>query len=96
MELNLTETRSRVTKTLTASAEGYALTATAVIEDGKIINLNGNVNEENASSSVDGIYFDAHLVDDKLKVNYHNIAADERVTLDIISSLVDAVVEKYE
>ena len=34
MEIN--ETMSKVTKTVTASAEGYDLTATATIENGKI------------------------------------------------------------
>lgn len=87
MEWNLTETRSRITKTLTATAENYSLTPNAVIEDGKIVSMSGSVND---------IRFDAHRADGELRVNYHNIATDEREVIDIISSLVDAVVAKYE
>ena len=97
MELNLTETKSRITKTVTASAGDYHLTATAVIEDGKIISMNGNVNAT-TTTMIDpmNISFDAYRSGDELKVNYHNIASDERETLDIISAMVDAVVAKYE
>lgn len=96
MELNLTETKSRITKTVTASAGDYHLTATAVIEDGKIISMNGNVNTTTMTIDPMNISFDAYRSGDELKVNYHNIASDERETLDIISAMVDAVVAKYE
>ena len=43
-----------------------------------------------------GITFDAYRDGNDLKVNYHNIASDERETLDIISAMVDAIVERYE
>lgn len=96
MELNLTETKSRITKTVTASAGDYHLTATAVIEDGKIISMNGSVNTTTMTVDPMNISFDAYRSGDELKVNYHNIASDERDTLDIISAMVDAVVAKYE
>ena len=96
MDLNLTETKSRITKTVTASAGDYRLTATAVIEDGKIISMNGNVNTTTMTIDPMTISFDAYRSGDELKVNYHNIASDERDTLDIISAMVDAVVAKYE
>lgn len=96
MELNLTETKSRITKTVTASAGDYHLTATAVIEDGKIISMNGSVNTTTMTIDPMNISFDAYRSGDELKVNYHNIASDERETLDIISAMVDAVVAKYE
>lgn len=96
MELNLTETKSRITKTVTASAGDYHLTATAVIEDGKIISMNGNVNTTTMTIDPMNISFDAYRSGDELKVNYHNIASDERETLDIISAMVDAVVARYE
>lgn len=96
MELNLTETKSRITKTVTASAGDYHLTATAVIEDGKIVSMNGNVNTTTMTIDPMNISFDAYRSGDELKVNYHNIASDERDTLDIISAMVDSVVAKYE
>jgi hypothetical protein len=98
MELNLTETRSRITKTLTASSGNYALTATAVIEDGIITSINGNVTDTTQiiDNPAENIFFEGRRVNNELKVNYHNIAADERETLDIISAMVDAVVAKYE
>lgn len=97
MELNLTETKSRITKTVTASAGDYHLTATAVIEDGKIISMNGSVTNPSAMMTDPmTISFDAYRSGDELKVNYHNIASDERETLDIISAMVDAAVARYE
>lgn len=96
MELNLTETKSRITKTVTASAGDYHLTATAVIEDGKILSMNGSVNTTTMTVDPMNISFDAYRSGDELKVNYHNIASDERDTLDIISAMVDAVVARYE
>jgi hypothetical protein len=98
MELNLTETRSRITKTLTATAENYSLTANAVIEDGKIVSMSGNVTDttEMIDTPAENIFFEGRRVNNELKVNYHNIAADERETIDIISAMVDAVVARYE
>ena len=96
MDLNLTETKSRITKTVTASAGDYQLTATAVIENGKIVSMNGSVNTTTMTVDPTNISFDAYRSGDDLKVNYHNIASDERETLDIISAMVDAVVAKYE
>lgn len=96
MTLNLTETKSRITKTVTATSGDYTLTATAVIEDGKITNMNGNVTNTVVMSPTDNIRFDAYLNGNELKVNYNNIASDERETLDIISAMVDAVVARYE
>ena len=96
MELNLTETKSRITKTVTASAGDYHLTATAIIENGKIVSMNGSVNTTTMTVDPMNISFDAYRSGDELKVNYHNIALDERDTLDIISAMVDAVVAKYE
>lgn len=97
MELNLTETRSRVTKTVTASSGNYTLTATAVIENNKIISINGTVTDVAATGmAVEYINFEGRRNGDELKVDYRNIAADERDTLDIISAMVDAVVAKYE
>ena len=96
MDLNLTETKSRITKTVTASAGDYHLTATAIIENGKIVSMNGSVNTTTMTVDPMNISFDAYRSGDELKVNYHNIALDERDTLDIISAMVDAVVAKYE
>ncbi len=96
MELNLTETKSRITKTVTASAGDYQLTATAIIENGKIVSMNGSVTTTTMTVDPMNISFDAYRSGDELKVNYHNIASDERETLDIISAMVDAVVAKYE
>lgn len=97
MELNLTETRSRITKTVKAESGNYKLTATAVIENGIITSINGNVMDfAETNEGPEGIYFEGRRVGNELKVNYHNIAQDERDTLDIISAMVDAVVAKYE
>lgn len=96
MITGFTETRSRITKTVTAESGNYKLNATAVIEDGKIVSMSGNVENSNGPMDAMGITFDAYRNGDELKVNYHNIASDERETLDIISEMVDAIVEKYE
>lgn len=97
MELNLNEQKTTITKTVTASAGDYSLTATAVIENGRITNMNGNVhNTSTTTMDFSDIRFDAYRNGEELKVNYHNIATDERDTLTIISALVDAVVAKYE
>lgn len=95
MITGFTETKSRITKTVTAESGNYKLNATAVIEDGKITSMSGNVSTGQPEDAM-GITFDAYRNGDELKVNYHNIASDERETLDIISAMVDAVVAKYE
>lgn len=96
MIFDLTETQSRVTKTVTATSGNYTLNATAVIENGKISTMNGNVTTSVDYEGMDNIHFDAYRSGEELKVTYHNIASDERETLDIISAMVDAVVAKYE
>lgn len=95
MITGFTETKSRITKTVIAESGNYKLNATAVIEDGKIVNMSGEVTDGQMNDGM-GITFDAYRNGDELKVNYHNIASDERDTLDIISEMVDAIVEKYE
>lgn len=95
MITGFTETKSRITKTVTAESGNYKLNATAVIEDGKIINMSGEVTDGQMDDEM-GITFDAYRNGDELKVNYHNIASDERETLDIISAMVDAIVERYQ
>ena len=96
MIANLIETKSRITKNVTATSGNYHLNATAVIEDGSIVNLSGSVSDASAINGIESITFDAYRSNGELKVNYHNIAADERAALDIISAMVDAIVAKYQ
>lgn len=95
-QLELNELSSKEIKNVNTTFRGYNLTATAVIENGRITNMNGNVTSTTAMSPTDNIHFDAYRNGDELKVNYNNIASDERDTLDIISAMVDAVVARYE
>jgi hypothetical protein len=95
MITGFTETKSRITKTVSAESGNYKLNATAVIEDGRIVSMSGNVTT-GMLDDVMGITFDAYRNGSELKVNYHNIASDERETLDIISAMVDAIVARYE
>ena len=95
MITGFTETKSRITKTVTAESGNYKLNATAVIEDRKIVNMSGEVTDGQMNDGM-GITFDAYRNGSELKVNYHNIASDERETLDIISAMVDAIVARYE
>lgn len=93
---NLQEDSSKMIKNVSGDEQGYHLKATAVIEDGRIISMSGNVENSNAPMDAMGITFDAYRNGDELKVNYHNIASDERETLDIISAMVDAIVARYQ
>lgn len=93
---NLQEDSSKIIKNVSGDEQGYHLKATAVIEDGRIISMSGNVENSNAPMDAMGITFDAYRNGDELKVNYHNIASDERETLDIISAMVDAIVARYQ
>ena len=95
MITGFTETKSRITKTVSAESGNYKLNATAVIEDGRIVSMSGNVTT-GQPDDVMGITFDAYRNGSELRVNYHNIASDERETLDIISAMVDAIVARYE
>lgn len=95
-QLELNETSSKEIKNVNTTFRGYNLTATAVIENGRITKMNGSVNTTTMTIDPMNISFDAYRSGDELKVNYHNIASDERDTLDIISAMVDAVVAKYE
>ena len=95
-QLELNELSSKEIKNVNTTFGGYNLTATAVIENGRITNMNGNVTNTTVMSPTDNIRFDAYRNGDELKVNYNNIASDERDTLDIISAMVDAVVARYE
>lgn len=91
----LHEDSSKMIKNVSGDEQGYHLKATAVIEDGRIVSMTGNVTTGQMEDAM-GISFDAYRNGNELKVNYHNIASDERETLDIISAMVDAIVEKYE
>ena len=92
----LQEDSSKMIKNVSGDEQGYHLRATVVIEDGKITSMSGNVENSNAPMDAMGITFDAYRNGSELKVNYHNIASDERETLDIISAMVDAIVARYE
>lgn len=96
MITGLMETMSRITKTVSAESGQYKLNATAVIENGIIVSMSGNVADERNEANPMGVTFDAYRMDGELKVNYHNIASDERETLEIISAMVDAVVARYQ
>lgn len=95
MITGFTEVKSRITKNVSAESGNYKLNATTVIEDGKIVNMSGEVTDGQMNDGM-GITFDAYRNSDELKVNYHNIAFDERETLEIISAMVDAIVARYE
>lgn len=96
-KLQLNEDSSKEIKNVSSDYAGYHLSATATIENGRITNMNGNVhNTSTTTMDFSDIRFDAYRNGEELKVNYHNIATDERDTLTIISALVDAVVAKYE
>lgn len=82
-------------KNVSGDEQGYHLKATAVIENGRIVSMSGNVTTGQPEDAM-GITFDAYRNGSDLKVNYHNIASDERETLDIISAMVDAIVARYE
>lgn len=92
MEIN--ETMSKVTKTVTASAEGYDLTATATIENSKITYVNGYV--VSSTMGMDNIRFDSHREGNKLKTTYYNFGDNDRHIIDIFNELIDAVVAAYE
>lgn len=94
MELN--ETMSRVTKTVTASAEGYDLTATAVIENGKIVNMNGRIESAGHVDNGMTVRFESYRSDDNLVTAYYNFTKDDRHIVDIFNRLIDAVVDAYE
>ena len=96
MITDFNEVQSRITKTLRATSGNYQLSATAVIENDIIISMSGNVTDGNDEMNPMGVTFDAYRMDGKLKVNYHNIASDERETLDIISAMVDAIIARYQ
>lgn len=95
MITGLTETNSSIRVKVIAESGSYKLNATAVIEEGKIVSMSGNVTTGQPEDAM-GITFDAYRNGGELKVNYHNIATDERDTLEIISAMVDAIVERYE
>lgn len=96
MITGLTETKSRVTKTVSAVSGIYKLNATVVLESDKIINMSGQVTDGKDDMAVMGISFDAYRQGDELKVNYHNVASDERDVLEVISAMVDAIVARYQ
>lgn len=92
MEIN--ETMSKVTKTVTASAEGYDLTASPTIENGKITYMNGYV--VSSTMGMDNVRFDCRREGNKLKTTYYNFGDNDRHIIDIFNELIDAVVAAYE
>ena len=95
-KLHLNEDSSKEIKKVSTDYAGYHLSATTTVEKGKIVSMSGSVNTTTMTVDPMNISFDAYRSGDELKVNYHNIASDERETLDIISAMVDAAVAKYE
>lgn len=95
-KLQLNEDSSKEIKKVSTDYAGYHLSATATIEKGKIISMNGSVTTAKGTVDPMNISFDAYRSGDELKVNYHNIASDERETIEIMSAMVDAAVAKYE
>ena len=92
--MDIKEKASKEIKTVSASAEGYDLSATATIENGKITQMNGYV--VNTTMGMDNIRFDANRYNDELKANYYGIGEDDRATVDIFNELIDSVVAAYE
>ena len=95
--MDFRETRTKEVKTIEASTPNYNLNATVNIEGGKIINMSGTVVELNGDIyAPEAIRFDVVSYGDGLKINYHNIPTDKRVTIDLISELVDSAKARYE
>lgn len=92
--MDFQEEASKEIKTVSASEQGYNLSATATIENGKITQMSGYV--VNTTMGIDNIRFDATRYNDELKANYYGIGEDDRATVDIFNELIDAVVAKYE
>lgn len=87
-------TSSKRIENVRANVEGYELRATATIEGGKIINMNGYVVSD--TMGLDCIRFESHREEEELKTSYYNIADDDRLVLGIFNELIDAVVAAYE
>ena len=95
--MDFRETKTKEVKTIEASTTDYNLNATVNIEGGKIINMSGTVVELNGDIyAPEAIRFDAVRFGEGLKINYHNIPTDKRVTIDLISELVDSAKARYE
>lgn len=92
--MEIQETKSRVTKTVTATSQGYNLTGTVTIEENKVTQLNGYVVSNTMAAN--NVRFDSRREGDELKTTYYNFADDDRHILDIFNELIDAVVAAYE
>jgi len=93
--MEIQEKASKEIKTVTASAQGYDLSATATIENGKITAMNGYV-VNTTMTGMDNIRFDASRYNGELKANYYGVGEDDRATVDIFNELIDSVVAAYE
>ena len=67
-----------------------------MLENDRIVNMSGQVTDGKDEMVGMGITFDAYRQGDELKVNYHNVASDERDVLEVISAMVDAIVARYQ
>ena len=94
--MRLQEKSSKEIKNVSTTYQGYDLDATATIENGKIINMNGHVVNNNDMGAYENVRFDCFRQGDELKTTYYNFASDDRAILDIFNKLIDCAIAMYE
>lgn len=95
MEVTIIETGMTSIHRFNVKTDAYSISASANVEEGKVVSVQGDVTV--TATETQFINFSGNLDHTgKLTVNYHNIPADERDALDVISATVDAAILKYQ
>lgn len=95
----MTETMSKVSKRLETEVGGYKVVVNLTINNGKIENLNGNINHTPVEEGqyVEGYYFNAYKRNEEWRTDVSDVPNSEYAKVsEIAVAAVEYAVKKYE
>ena len=84
-----------MTKDITAEVGEQTVSATVVIEGGKVLNISGRIEGRNEPTEISPS-FDAFVYEGNRVMNHHNIPEDDTISVEAFREVVAEVVGRYE
>ena len=95
MELNQTSTKT--IHQVSAEQNGWKLNATVTVQNGKVINIDGNARQGEVKEyepHSEGTSFYGRMEGETLRMTY-NFKHEDSAVCDILKAMVDAIIAKY-
>jgi hypothetical protein len=96
MELNQTSTKT--IHQVSAEQNGWKLNATVTVQNGKVINIDGNARQGEVNEFTpynEPTSFSGRMEGEALRMTY-NFKHEDSAVCDILKAMVDAIIARYE